>query len=127
MKRNAVVFAALCLFVVTVAWMAAAQETKSPNIVGNWSATIHRSKADGNLEQQWVIKQDGANLAGSAKGDSGDLAMAVKLTGLILRATITDGDMHYVVNASVSSAGDSMDGTIRMGTHEYILSVKRSK
>jgi hypothetical protein len=127
MKRNAIVVASLCLFVVAFVWMAAAQDTSTPNIVGIWAATIHRSKADGNLEQQWTIKQDGSNLAGTAKGASGDLPMTeVKQNGLILRAVITDGEMHYVVNASVASTGDTMDGTIRMGTHEYLLTVKRS-
>ena len=127
MKKNAILLASLCFFAMGFAWGASAQEvTAAPNIVGDWEVTIHRSKADGNLEQQWTIKQDGSNMSGMVKSGGNDLTMSVKLTGLIFRGTITDGDMHYVANASVSSAGDTMDGTIRMGTHEYLLSAKRS-
>jgi hypothetical protein len=127
MKRNAIIIASLCFFAMSLTWGARAQEvTASPNIVGSWDTTIHRSKADGNLEQQWTIKQDGANMSGIVKSGGSDLSMAVKLTGLIFRGTITEGDMHYVVNASVSADGTTMDGTIRMGTHEYLLSAKRS-
>jgi len=125
-SKNAFRIALLGLFAVAYVCTVMAQEdTHTPNVVGNWSVTIRRSAADGNLSQQWVIKQNGADFSGTVKSNGGELPMTGKLNGPILRATITDGDMRYIVNASVSSTGDTMDGTIRMGTHEYILSVKR--
>ena len=40
---------------------------------------------------------------------------------------VTDGDMKYQVVGTVADDNGAMDGTIRMGKHEYLLSAKRNQ
>ena len=114
----------LALISATRIW--AQEDTSVPEMAGSWVATVHRSKAEGNLTQQWKLSQDTVNVTGTIKSDkSSEMPISGKVNGLIFRGVITDGDMHYVVNVSVSSKGDAMDGTIRMGAHEYIFTAQR--
>ena len=94
------------------------------NMVGNWNVTIH-STIEGALTEQWSVTQDGANVAGTVKSKSGELALQGSLTGAIFLGSITDGDKKYVVRGT--AVNDDFDGTIRMGKNEFLLSAKRPK
>ena len=103
---------------------AVAASTSVAKMAGNWNVTIH-STVDGILSQQWTLKQEGSNVAGTVKGKNGDLPFQGALDGAIFLGTITDGDQKYEVRGT--AVGNDFDGTIRMGKHEFRLAAKRSQ
>jgi hypothetical protein len=118
MKRNAILLAVVCLFAVAFARVAAAQNAMA--IGGTWAATIHAP--DKTTNEQWTIKQEGAKITGTAKGDK-EMPVTGTVEANIFRGLVTDGDQHYQVHLTID--GDSMDGTIRMGKNEYLIMMKK--
>jgi hypothetical protein len=104
--------------------VAAAAAQPAARIVGNWNVQIHSTIA-GILNQQWMLKQEGAKITGTVKTATGELPLAGTLDGGYLRATVNDGDKTHVVRATI--IGDGMDGTIKMGRNEFRLSAKRTQ
>ena len=121
MKRNAILVALVCLFAVAFAGVSSAQDNSK--IGGNWAATIHAP--DKTMNEQWMFKQDGMKITGTAKGDKGELPINGTMEGNVFRGLVTDGDQHYQVHLTVD--GDDMDGTIRMGKNEFLLMLKKGK
>jgi hypothetical protein len=121
MKRNAILVAVACLFAIAFAHVSSAQGDSK--IGGSWDATIHAP--DKTMSEQWMFKQDGMKITGTAKGDKGELPIEGTIEGTVFRGLVTDGDQHYQVHLTVD--GDDMDGTIRMGKNEFLLMLKKSK
>ena len=123
MKRNAILLAVFCLFVVTFAGMATAQvlTDQTAKVAGDWTATIHTT--DKTMTEQWMMKQDGVKITGTVKNDKGELPLTGTVEGSVVRALVTDGDNHYQVHLNVD--GGDADGTIRMGKNEFLIMLKR--
>ncbi len=94
-------------------------------VAGSWNVVI-RSTVDGILNEQWTFQQNGEKITGTVKNKAGELPVTGTVTGAVLNAVVTDGDMKYQVVGTVEDDNAAMDGTIRMGKHEYLLTGKRN-
>jgi hypothetical protein len=106
--------------------VAAAAARVNAKVSGSWNVTVH-STVDGLLNQQWTLQQTGGKISGSIKNQTGELPLEGTIAGAVLNATVTDGAMKYQVVGTVSDDNAGIDGTIRMGKHEYLLSGKRAQ
>jgi len=104
--------------------VAAVQGTSK--VGGNWDVTVHDT-VQGLLNEQWTFKQTGGKVTGTIKNKGAELPLDGTVTGAILNAVVTDGTMKYDVVGTISDGGTVIDGTIRMGKHEYLLAGKRAK
>ena len=146
MKRNAILWVAVCLFAVTFARAAAAQKepvdapipNPDANIAGNYQASVYMTMAahqygsnDAQTEKivkgPWAFKQDGKKITGTAKIDKGDLPFSGTIEGNSFHGVVNDGDQHYTLHLTVDSDDGSIHGTIRMGIHEYLLTMAKAK
>jgi hypothetical protein len=102
---------------------AASDAAKVPNIAGSWNVQIY-SSIDGVVNQKWAIKQDGKKFTGTVTAKNGQLPLEGVLNGAFLEATVTDGQMKYVVRATV--VAKDIDGTIKMNRNEFRFSAKEN-
>lgn len=121
MKRKAILLTVLCLFAVTFARVASAQQITNAKVAGTWTATIHTP--DKTVTEMWTLKQDGNKVTGTAKTDKGDLPITGTIEGGVVRGLETDGDMHNQVHLDVD--GSDADGTIRIGKNEFLIDMKK--
>jgi hypothetical protein len=119
MKKNALLAGLFCILAVALA--VSAQGTQQ--ITGTWDVTINNPERM--INEQWIVQQDGEKLTGKVKNVRGELPLEGTLEGTTLRVQVTNGDMQYVIHATVT--GDSMDGTIKMGKNEFLWRAKRAK
>ena len=105
---------------------AVAAKQGTSKVAGNWDVAV-RNTVEGLQNEQWTFKQTGAKVTGTIKNNRGELPFEGTITGTILNAVVTDGAMKYQVIGTISEGGNVIDGTVRMGKHEYLLSAKRSK
>jgi hypothetical protein len=97
---------------------------KVPNIAGTWNVQIY-STIDGLVNQRWAIQQDGKKFTGTVKAKNGDLPMEGTLNGSFLEGAVTDGQMKYVIRATV--VGKDIDGTIKMNRNEFRFAAKENQ
>jgi hypothetical protein len=100
-----------------------AGSAKVPNIAGNWNVQIY-STIDGVVNQKWAIQQDGKKFTGTVAAKNGQLPLEGTLNGAFLEATVTDGQMKYVVRATV--VAKDIDGTIKMNRNEFRFAAKEN-
>ena len=102
----------------------ASDAAKVPNIAGSWNVQIY-SSIDGVVNQKWAIKQDGKKFTGTVTAKNGQLPLEGVLNGAFLEATVTDGQMKYVVRATV--VAKDIDGTIKMNRNEFRFAAKENQ
>jgi len=73
----------------------------------------------GSVNEQWSIQQNGTSVAGTAKGERGELPVSGTIEGAFLRVSVKDGSKEYKVRATVD--GNQMDGSITLGVGEARL------
>jgi hypothetical protein len=105
---------------------AVAASRGNSKVAGSWNVTVH-STVDGILSEQWNLQQAGGKVTGTIQSKTGELPLEGTVTGAVLNATVTDGNMRYQVIGTLSDDDKGMDGTIHMGKHEYLLSAKRTQ
>lgn len=121
-KKAPIVLTALCLLAVTFAQLAVAQ--KPVAVAGNWVVTVRMP--NGNVTQQWTLRQTGNNVSGTVKSPKGDLAIKGEMvSGVFLRASFKEGDVEHLIRATADK--DAMDGSVTIGRSEYLWSAKRSQ
>jgi hypothetical protein len=103
---------------------AANDVAKVPAIAGTWNVQIY-SSIDGVVNQKWAIKQDGKKFTGTVTAKNGQLPLEGVLNGAFMEATVTDGQMKYVVRATV--VGKDIDGTIKMNRNEFRFAAKENQ
>jgi len=121
-KKAPIVLTALCLLALTFAQLAVAQ--KPVAVAGNWVVTVRMP--NGNVTQQWTLRQTGNNVSGTVKSPKGDLAIKGEMvSGVFLRASFKEGDVEHLIRATADK--DAMDGSVTIGRSEYLWSAKRSQ
>ena len=122
MKRSRVLRVVLCFFAVLVVRQASAQ--KIANLAGSWAAITRMP--DRNISEQWTIQQTGDKLTGTVKGDHGELSFAGTIDDVgFVRVDVKAGDTVYKVRATLDN--DSLDGSITIGSKEYVWTAKKSQ
>ena len=122
MNKAPILLMALGFVVVTFAQLALAQ--KPVNVTGNWDVTVRMP--NGNVTQQWTLRQTGNNVSGTVKSPKGDLAIKGEMvSGVFLRASFKEGDVEHLIRATADK--DAMDGSVTIGRSEYLWSAKRSQ
>ena len=123
MKRNTFLLTVLCLFVMSVVRVAAAQEASQQAVGGTWTVNIHAG--DKTTTEQWMLKQDGTKLTGTVKNERGELPLSGTVEGAVLRAVVGDGASQSQVHIYVD--GNKADGTIQTGKDVLLLDMERAK
>jgi hypothetical protein len=123
MNRNRILAAILCLLLMTVVRVAAAQEASQQMVSGNWTVSVHAG--DKTTTEQWMIKQDGTKITGTVKNERGTLPLTGTIEGAVLRVTVTDGAAMNQVHAYVD--GNTADGTVQVGKDVLLLDMVRAK
>jgi hypothetical protein len=90
MKKQIIICLAVCFFAATVAEVAAQQPA---NVAGTWDVTLYKQgpggKADARSTQhEWVLRQEGAKITGTAKIDKQEFPIQGTITGKTIRAKI---------------------------------------
>ena len=137
MKTKAILLAIVCLLLVGFVRVTAAQ-TPDANVSGTYVASLYMtlaahqfdttSKASEKIvKEPWTFKQEGKKVTGTEKTEKAELPITATIEGNTLRGYVTDGDKRYLINVNVDPDDGAMHGTIRMGIHEYLLNLAKSK
>jgi hypothetical protein len=124
MKRNSVLFAALCFLILSLAHVASAQDAK---VAGSWD--LSSAGRDGNMMTQTLtLQQDGTKLSGTLKGQRGEAPVAGMVSGNNISFSVTrstpNGDMKIDYTGTVD--GDAMKGTVTVMGNSRDWTAKRS-
>src|SRR5205807_1898076 len=121
-KKAPIPLIAFCFLAMIFAEVALAQ--KPVAVAGNWVVTV--KMPNGNVTQQWTLRQTGNNVNGTVKTPKGDVAIKGEVvSGVFLRVSFKDGDVEHLVRATADK--ESMDGSVTIGRAEYLWSAKRSQ
>lgn len=94
------------------------------NVSGKWNVTVRMP--GGPVTEEWTIQQNGTVVAGTAKGQHGELPVSGTIEGAFFRVTVKDGDKQIKVRATVD--GTDMDGSVTLGVGDSRLwFAKRAK
>jgi hypothetical protein len=124
MKRNSILFAALCFLFLSLTHVASAQDAK---VAGPWD--LSAPGRDGNvMTQTLVLQQDGTKLTGSMKGQRGEAPVTGTINGNDINFSVTrstpNGEMKLEYKGTVS--GDAMKGTLAVMGNSVDWTAKRS-
>ncbi|HKS82905.1 MAG TPA: hypothetical protein VJR23_15485 [Candidatus Acidoferrales bacterium] len=127
MKRNAILWATLCLFVFALALAGSTPAQQAAKVDGSWDVSM--TAPNGNTFTQTVVfQQDGNNLKGTMKGRRGESPVEGKVDGNKISFTVTrdtpNGERKIEYNGTVD--GDSIKGTVKFGENERDWTAKRS-
>ena len=144
MRKKAILLALLGLFATSFVRTAAAQKepvdapipNPDANIAGTYSATIHEglashayetNKNEKLIKEMWTFKQEGKTLTGTEKTAGGELPLKGTIRGNTFHGVVTDGDKHYTVALTFDPSDNTMVGSIRIGIHEYMMTMAKAK
>lgn len=102
---------------------AAATPKDVPNMRGSWNVKIY-STIDGELDQRWVIKQDGNKITGTVTAKAGELPLEGTLEDAYFHGTVIDGEKQYDLRGTV--VGKDFDGSIKINRNEFRLAAKQN-
>ena len=124
MKRNSILFAALCFLVLSMAHVARAQDA---NIAGAWD--LSAPGRDGNvMTQTLTLQQDGTKLTGTLKGARGEAPVTGTVSGSNVAFTVTrttpNGELKIDYTGTVE--GDAMKGTFSVMGNTINWTAKKS-
>jgi hypothetical protein len=124
MKRNSLLFAALCFLILSLAHVVSAQDAK---VAGSWD--LSSAGRDGNMmTQTLMLQQDGTKLSGTLKGQRGEAPVAGMVSGNNISFSVTrstpNGDMKIDYTGTVD--GDAMKGTLTVMGNSRDWTAKRS-
>ncbi len=126
MKKNAILLAALGIFTMAFALVAAAQAPAK--VDGSWDLTMQGP--NGGFTQTVVFQQDGNKIKGTAKGRRGESPLEGTIDGNKIQFKITrqtpNGEQRTVEYTGTVD-GDSIKGTMKMGDTEREWTAKRSQ
>jgi hypothetical protein len=142
MKRNVAFLAILCLAILGLVGMAAAQDAK---VAGTWNLTLDMGQGGGGAggggqaggqgggggrggPQTLTLTQDGKTLGGTLHGGRGDSPVTGTISGNNITFSVTrttaNGDVKTDYTGTVG--GDSMTGTVNMRGNAVNWTAKRS-
>jgi hypothetical protein len=124
MKRNCILLPALCFLVLSMAYIASAQDA---NVAGSWD--LSAPGRGGNVTTQTLtLQQDGTKLTGTLKGARGEAPVTGSVTGNNIAFSVTrstpNGDFKIDYTGTVS--GDSMKGTLSVMGNTVNWTAKKS-
>jgi hypothetical protein len=124
MKRNSILFAALCFLVLSMAHVARAQDA---NVAGAWD--LSAPGRDGNvMTQTLTLQQDGTKLTGTLKGARGEAPVTGSVSGSNVAFTVTrttpNGELKIDYTGTVE--GDAMKGTFSVMGNTINWTAKKS-
>jgi hypothetical protein len=124
MKRNSIFAAVLCLFVLSLAHVASAQDAK---VAGSWD--LSAPGRDGNVvTQALTLQQDGTKLSGTVKGARGEAPVTGTISANNISFSVTrttpNGDVKIDYTGTVN--GDAMKGTLTVMGNTADWTAKRS-
>jgi hypothetical protein len=124
MKRNFILFAALCFVVLSLAHVASPQDAK---VAGSWD--LSAPGRDGNMVTQTLtLQQNGTKLTGTLKGQRGEAPVSGTISGRNVSFSVTrntpNGEMKIDYTGTVS--GDAMKGTLSVMGNTVDWTAKRS-
>lgn len=124
MKRNSILIAAACFLVLSLAYVARAQDA---NVAGAWD--LSAPGRDGNvMTQTMTLQQDGQKLTGAIKSQRGDAPVTGTIMGNNIAFTVSrktpNGDFNIDYTGTVD--GDSMKGTFTMRGNTVNWTAKKS-
>jgi hypothetical protein len=124
MKRKCILVAALCLFVLSLAHVASAQDAK---VAGSWD--LSAPGRDGNVVTQTLtLQQDGTKLSGTVKGARGEAPVTGTVTANNISFSVTrttpNGEVKIEYTGTVS--GDAMKGTLTVMGNTADWTARRS-
>jgi hypothetical protein len=118
MKKSAVLAGVVCVF--ALAFAVAAQD--APKVAGMWNVTINTPGQP--TTEQWTVQQDGSKLTGKVKTANGEVPLEGTLEGTDVHVKFMNGDTPSEIRANI--AGDSIDGTCKVGKAEFLWHAKRA-
>jgi hypothetical protein len=126
MKRNTIVFLAICMFVASFAGIALAQNA---NVAGTW--TISNQGRGGVVMSTLTITGDGAALKGTLKGANGmELPLdTITVTGNAIDFVVTRqgrGGNPVMVEYKGTVDGSNMKGTFKQGDNDVEWTATKS-
>jgi len=124
MKRDRISIVALCLFVLSLAHVASAQDAK---VAGSWD--LSAPGRDGNMATQTLtLQQDGTKLSGTVKGTRGEAPVTGTVTAnnISFSVTRTTPNGEIKIDYTGTVAGDAMKGTLTVMGNTADWTAKRS-
>lgn len=122
MNKLATSFAILPVLAVALTQIAYSGDVAS--VTGTWDVTI--SMKGQKVNEQWIIEPDGDNCTATIKGPEGEKKVPCEQNGFNFRSDFkSSGGEMIKVRAGLGD--DRMDGSIRIGDHEYLWFAKRAK
>jgi hypothetical protein len=124
MRKNCVSIAGVCVFLLSLASVARAQDAK---VNGSWD--LSSPGRDGNMMTQTLtLQQDGSKLTGTLKGQRGEAPVTGTISGNNISFSVTrntpNGDVKIDYTGTVQ--GDAMKGTFMVMGNGRDWSAKRS-
>jgi hypothetical protein len=138
MNKTTLKAACFCLLVIASSTAVVGQDAQKVSVDGKYTASIYEQLAahqygtnnaaeEKIVKEPWTFKQDGNKVTGTEKTDKAELPITAMLDGRVVRGYVTDGDKRYLINLDVDPDDGAMHGSIRMGIHEYLLNLVKSK
>ncbi len=124
MKRNAIIFAGLCVFALAFSMVARADDAK---VAGTWEMSSQGRQ--GPVTQTLTVEQDGGKIKGTIKGQRGEAPFEGTVKGNAISFTVKrqTPNGEFVQEYTGTVDGDAIKGTVKMGENSRDWSAKRQK